>query len=357
MTEDRIPDRRKGVGVTLYRRLPRPLRVAAGLVLSLALTFAGLLFITFLIGRVVPIDPVLAAVGDRASADVYERVRVELGLHLPLYQQFFLYLGKICRGDLGMSVLTANPVARDILRVFPATLELATAATVIGVFLGVPMGVLAAVHHDRWPDQVLRVVGLFGYSVPVFWLGLVGLLLFYGRLSWLPGPGRLDVFYEGVIEGGTGVLLIDSALAGEWEIFRNAFAHLVLPAAILGYFSLAYISRMTRSFMLEQLSREYVVTARVKGMSEWRVVWGHALGNVWVPLMTVIGLSYATLLEGSVLTETVFAWPGLGFYLTQSLLSADMNAVLGCTVVVGAVFMGINLFCDAVYKMLDPRAR
>lgn len=357
MAEDVIPGRRKRAGARHCRRLPRPLRIAAGLLLSTALTFTGLLFITFLIGRVVPIDPVLAAVGDRAPADVYERVRIELGLHLPLYQQFVLYMGKVCRGDLGMSVLTANPVAADILRVFPATLELATAATVIGVLLGVPMGVLAAVNHRRWPDHVLRVIGLFGYSVPVFWLGLVGLLLFYGRLSWLPGPGRLDVFYEGWIEGGTGVLLVDSALAGEWEIFRNALAHLVLPAAILGYFSLAYISRMTRSFMLEQLSREYVVTARVKGMSERRVVWGHALGNVWVPLVTVIGLSYATLLEGSVLTETVFAWPGLGFYLTRSLLSADMNAVLGCTVVVGAIFMGINLFCDAVYKMLDPRAR
>lgn len=357
MTEDCTQGARNRAGVLQYLHLPGPLRFAAGLLVSVVLTFAGLLFITFLIGRVVPIDPVLAAVGDRAPADVYERVRVELGLHLPLYRQFGLYLAQVLRGDLGMSVLTANPVAQDILRVFPATLELATSATVIGVLLGVPMGVAAAVNRGRWPDQVLRVVGLFGYSVPVFWLGLMGLLLFYGRLSWLPGPGRLDVAYEGWIEGGTGVLLIDAAMAGEWEVFRNAAAHLVLPAAILGYFSLAYISRMTRSFMIAQLSREYIVTARVKGMREWRVVWVHALGNAWVPLVTVIGLSYATLLEGSVLTETVFAWPGLGFYLTRSLLSADMNAVLGCTVVVGAIFIGINLCCDAAYRILDPRAR
>jgi peptide/nickel transport system permease protein len=322
-----------------------------------ALTFLGLLFVTFLIGRVVPIDPVLAAVGDRAPAEVYERVRIELGLHLPLHEQFWIYIQKVLEGDLGRSVLTANPVARDILRVFPATLELATVATVFGVLAGVPAGVAAAVYKGRWPDQVLRVIGLFGYSVPVFWLGLMGLVLFYGRLDWLPGPGRLDVFYDGMVDPVTGVVLIDSAVAGEWEIFRNALSHLVLPAGILGYFSLAYISRMTRSFMLEQLGQEYVTTARVKGLSEFRVVWVHALGNVWVPLVTVIALSYGHLLEGSVLTETVFAWPGLGFYLTQSLLSADMNAVLGGTIVVGTVFIGINLLSDLVYRVLDPRAR
>ncbi len=324
---------------------------------SVALTFLGLLFVTFLIGRVVPIDPVLAAVGDRAPAEVYERVRVELGLHLPLYQQFLIYLGKVVQGDLGHSVLTANPVTTDILRVFPATLELATAATLFGIILGIPMGVMAAVHQGRWPDQILRVVGLFGYSIPVFWLGLMGLLLFYGRLDWAPGPGRLDVFYEGLIEARTGVILIDSALAGEWGIFRNALAHIALPAAILGYFSLAYISRMTRSFMLEQLNQEYITTARVKGISERAVIWRHALGNVRIPLVTVVALSYGNLLEGSVLTETVFAWPGLGFYLTQSLLAADMNAVLGGTIVVGAVFIGINLLSDFLYRIMDPRAR
>ncbi|MBL0715087.1 MAG: ABC transporter permease [Desulfosarcina sp.] len=324
---------------------------------SVALTFLGLLFVTFLIGRVVPIDPVLAAVGDRAPAEVYERVRVELGLHLPLYQQFFLYIAKVLQGDLGNSVLTAQPVASDILRVFPATLELASVATLFGILLGIPMGVMAAVHQGRWPDQILRVVGLFGYSIPVFWLGLMGLLLFYGRLDWVPGPGRLDVFYEGVLDPFTGVILIDSALAGEWVIFRNALAHMVLPAGILGYYSLAYISRMTRSFMLEQLHQEYITTARVKGASERAVIWRHALGNVRIPLVTVIALSYGNLLEGSVLTETVFAWPGLGFYLTKSLLSADMNAVLGSTIVVGAVFIGINMLSDFLYQLMDPRAR
>jgi peptide/nickel transport system permease protein len=337
--------------------LPYPLRILFSLTVSVILTFLGLLLVTFIIGRVVPIDPVLAIVGDRAPQHVVERVREELGLNLPLYQQFVIYVWNVLQGDLGYSVLTANPVLEDIKRVFPATLELATVATLFGVLLGVPMGVIAGVYAGRWPDQVIRVIGLLGYSIPVFWLGLMGLLLFYAKLDWVPGPGRLDFFYDGIVDPVTGVILLDSAMAGEWEVFWNAASHVVLPAAILGYFSLAYISRMTRSFMLEQLSQEYITTARVKGVPEWRVIWVHALGNVWVPLVTVIALSYANLLEGSVLTEIVFAWPGLGYYLTQSLLKADMNAVLGATMVVGAVFIGINLLSDLLYKLLDPRAR
>ncbi len=324
---------------------------------TVAFTFLGLLLVTFLIGRVVPIDPVLAAVGDRASADVYEQVKIELGLHLPLWQQFVVYVGNVLQGDLGNSVLTANPVLDDIKRVFPATLELATLATIIGVAFGLPMGVTAAVYQGRMPDHVIRVLGLIGYSVPVFWLGLIGLLLFYATLDWVAGPGRLDVFYDDLVEPITGVILIDAALAGDWEVFWNALDHLVLPASILGYYSLAYIARMTRSFMIEQLRQEYVTTARVKGLSETRVVWRHALGNTAVPLVTVIVLSYANLLEGSVLTETVFAWPGIGFYITNSLLNADMNAVLGGTIVVGCVFIGLNLFSDLLYRVLDPRAR
>jgi peptide/nickel transport system permease protein len=337
--------------------LPRPVFVVGRLALTLAFTFLGLLLVTFLIGRVVPIDPVLAAVGDRAPQDVYEQVKIELGLHLPLWQQFLIYVGDVLRGDFGRSVLTASPVLDDILRVFPATLELATVATLLGVLLGVPMGVLAAVHQGRWIDHAIRLIGLVGYSVPVFWLGLVGLLVFYAKLDLVAGPGRLDVFYDGLIEPVTGVLLIDSALAREWDIFKNVLDHLILPASLLGYFSLAYIARMTRSFMIEQLSQEYVTTARVKGLSEARVIWRHALGNTAVPLVTVIALSYANLLEGSVLTETVFAWPGLGFYITNSLLNADMNAVLGGTIVVGCVFIGLNLLSDLLYRVLDPRAR
>jgi peptide/nickel transport system permease protein len=333
------------------------IRPLLGLVASVALTLLGLLLVTFLIGRVMPVDPVLAAVGDRAAAAVYEQGRSELGLHLPLWQQFLIYVGNALSGDFGTSVLTANPVLADIRRVFPATLELATVAVLLGILFGVPMGVIAAVHQGRLADHVIRVVGLVGYSVPVFWLGLVGLLVFYAKLDWVAGPGRLDVFYDGLIEPVTGVIMIDSLLAGETEIFWNALDHVILPAAILGYFSLAYIARMTRSLMIEQLGQEYITTARVKGLSEARVVWRHALGNCALPLVTVIALSYASLLEGSVLTETVFAWPGLGFYITSSLQNADMNAVLGGTIVVGTVFIALNLLADLLYRLLDPRAR
>ena len=204
---------------------------------------------------------------------------------------------------------------------------------------------------------MVRVVGLIGYSVPVFWLGLVGLLIFYAKLDLGRGAGPARRLLRGSGRARTGVILIDSALAGDWDVFRNAFDHIILPASILGYFSLAYIARMTRSFMIEQLRQEYVVTARIKGLSEARVIWGHALRNTAVPLVTVIALSYANLLEGSVLTETVFAWPGLGFYITNSLLNADMNAVLGGTIVVGCVFIGLNLLSDLLYRVLDPRAR
>ena len=304
----------------------------------------------------VPIDPVLAAVGDRAPPEVYERVKEELGFNLPLWRQFAIYVGQVLSGDLGNSVLTARPVLDDILAYFPATLELATVAIVIGVVVGVPVGVLAATHQGRWPDQVVRVLSLLGYSIPVFWLGLMGLLLFYAKLGWVAGPGRLDVAYDDLVDPVTGVLLVDATLAGDWDVFRNALDHILLPAAILGYFSLAYIARMTRSFMLNELRQEYVITARVKGVPERRVVWRHALGNTLVPLVTVITLSYANLLEGSVLTETVFAWPGLGRYITSSLLNADMNAVLGGTLVVGATFVGLNLLSDLLYRLLDPRA-
>ena len=339
------------------KRWGRPIALAARFAVSLAATFAGLLLITFLIGRVVPIDPVIAIVGERASPEIVAAAVRELGLDKPLLHQFAIYIGKVLQGDFGNSLLTARPVIEDIARVFPATLELATLATVLGVLFGLPMGVVAAVHQGRWPDHLVRLVGLFGYSMPVFWLGLMGLLIFYGALGWVAGPGRLDIFYEDLVPSITGVILIDSAIAGDWEVFGNAFAHLILPAGVLGYYSLAYISRMTRSLMLEQLGQEYITTARVKGLSEGRVVWRHALGNVMVPLITVIALSYAFLLEGSVLTEIVFAWPGLGFYITNALLSADMNAVLGGTVVVGATFIGLNLLSDLLYRLVDPRAR
>ena len=320
-----------------------------------ALTYLGLLAVTFFIGRVIPVDPVLAIVGDRAPEHVIERVREEMGLNKPLWQQFGIYIGKALQGEFGTSVLTANPVWSDIKKTFPATLELATAGILIGAGLGVPLGVWAAVRRGGIVDHAVRVIGLIGYSVPVFWLGLMALVLFYAKLGWIGGPGRIDVAFEYSVQRVTGLLLVDAALAGEWEAFGNAFSHLVLPASLLGYFSLAYISRMTRSFMLNELAQEYIVAARAKGLSEARIIWRHALRNAMVPLVTVVALSYAGLLEGSVLTETVFSWPGLGLYITNSLQNADMNAVLGGTLVVGTIFIGLNLFSDALYRWLDPR--
>lgn len=325
--------------------------------LELAATFLGLLAVTFVIGRLVPIDPALALVGDRASASAHAQALRELGLDQPLWRQFLDYLGQVLQGDFGVSRLTSNPVAEDIARVFPATVELATLATLIGVLGGVPLGVIAALRQGTWVDHAVRVASLVGYSVPVFWFGLMGLLVFYARLDWVAGPGRLDLAYEGLVEPRSGLLLLDALLAGEWAVLIDAWRHIVLPAGILGYFSMAYLARMTRSFMLEQLHQEYVLTARVKGLAEWRVVLRHALANAAVPLVTVIALSFGHLLEGSVLTEIVFAWPGLGSYLTQALMSADMNAVLGGTVVIGVIFVGLNLLADVLYRWLDPRVR
>src|SRR5271157_5480658 len=324
---------------------------------SLAATFLGLSAVTFAIGRFIPTDPVLAIVGDHASRATYDRVRLEIGLDRTIPEQYALYLGRVLHGDFGHSVMTSNPVASDILHFFPATLELATFATVIGVLVGVPAGVAAGALRGRWPDHLVRFLGLFGYSMPVFWLGLVGLWLFYAKLDWVAGPGRIDVGFEDLVEPRTGVLLVDAALARQWDAFNNALAHIALPATLLGYISLAYIARMTRSFMIDALSQEYVVAARIKGCTFWGAVWTHAFPNILVALITVVGLSYASLLEGAVLTETVFAWPGLGLYITRSLFNADMNAVLGGTLVVGAVFIGVNATCDFLYKIVDPRLR
>ena len=320
-------------------------------------TYLGLLAVTFFIGRVIPIDPALAIAGDHAPQAMLERLRREMHLDEPLYLQFYYYLLSALSGDFGTSVLTTNPVMDDIRRVFPATMELATVGTIIGALFGVPFGVLAAVRRNSFIDQIVRVIGLVGYSVPVFWLAMVSLVIFYAKLNWVAYPGRIDIAYEYSFTPITGFFLLDSALQGQWDVFWDVFRHIILPASLLGYFSLAYISRMTRSFMLNELGQEYIVAARAKGLSETRVIWGHALRSAAVPLITVIALSYAGLLEGSVLTEIVFSWPGIGFYITSSLRNADMNAVLGGTIVVGTVFIGINLISDLLYRTLDPRTR
>ncbi len=333
------------------------LKSLAATLASIPITLFGLVLITFLIGRVVPIDPVLAVIGDRAPQDVVERTRKEMGLDRPLPEQFLRYTAQLAQGDLGKSVMTSNRVATDIARFFPATLELATIALLIATLMGVPLGVLAATRQGSWIDQSIRVVCLSGHSIPVFVLALVSLVVFYATLGWAPGPGRQDIAYQDMVDQVTGVLLFDAALARDWPALRDAAAHLALPALVLGAFNMAYIARMTRAFMLEALKGEYIVTAKAKGLSAAAVIWRHAFGNILVRLVTVVALAYAGLLEGAVLTETIFSWPGLGQYLTGSLLNADMNAVLGATLVVGLSYVALNLFADLMYRLLDPRVR
>lgn len=340
-------------GAHLWLRVKHAAQFAA----VVATTFLGLLAVTFFIGRVIPVDPVVMLVGDHAPTETIERVREEMGLNKPLINQFGIYVSKALRGDFGNSILTTNPVMDDIKRVFPATIELATLGTLFGALLGVPLGVLCAVRSGSVLDKVVRLIAMIGHSVPIFWLGLLGLLVFYARLGWVAGPGRIDVAFEYTFTPISGFYVIDAIIQRDWDALASIVSHIALPAALLGYYSMAYICRMTRSFMLNELRQEYITTARAKGLSETRVIWVHALRSALVPLVTVIALSYAVLLEGAVLTETVFSWPGLGLYITNSLQTADMNAVLGGTLIIGAVFVGINLLSDLLYRSLDPRTR
>ncbi len=337
--------------------MTRRIKSFSAILSSVVLTLLGLSIVTFLIGRVMPVDPVIAAVGDNAPEAVVTRVRAEMGLDQPLPVQFLHYLNQLLHGDLGMSVLTKNPVAQDIARFFPATFELATAALILAAIIGIPLGVWAAVRQGTITDQAIRVVCLAGHSIPVFMLSLISLLVFYSALGIAPGPGRQDIIYDGMITPITGLLSVDTLLAGDLDAFWDALAHMAQPVCILAYFSMAYIARMTRAFMIDALKGEFVITARAKGLSLSRVIWGHAFPTVAVQLVTVLALTYAGLLEGAVVTETVFSWPGIGQYLTNSLMNGDMNPVIGTTLLIGIIYVGLNLVADLFYRLLDPRVR
>ena len=333
------------------------LRTAWRITSSVVVTLFGLLALTFFIGRLLPIDPVISIIGDQADQATYDAVFKKLGLDQPLYIQFYRYISDVARFDFGTAIFSGQLVIEDIKRVFPATVELSTIGLLFGALLGVPMGVFAAVYRNTLFDHFVRLFGLIGYSAPIFWLGLMGLIVFYGWLGWVGGPGQVDSYYIGIVDAVTGSILIDAAMADEWEIFWNAINHIIMPGLLLGFIAMAYIARMTRSFMLEQLNQEYIVTARVKGLSNARVIWSHAFPNITVPLITVLALSYGLLLEGAVLTETVFAWPGFGQYLTNALLIGDMNAVVACTLLIGIIFISLNLLSDLFYRILDPRTK
>ncbi|HIE5765509.1 TPA: ABC transporter permease [Proteus mirabilis] len=343
--------------MTLPIRLKGQLITFAQGILTLVLTLLGLLVITFTLSALSPVDPVLQIVGDHASLETYNQVKHELGLDLPIYMQFFHYVEALLQGHLGTATSTGQPVLDDLLATFPATLELATVALLIGASLGILFGVLCARFVGTPLDFILRILTLLGSSVPIFWLGLILLLIFYATLQWTAGPGRLDDIYQFTIEPATGFALIDTLLAGDKDAFFNALSHLILPVSLLAYFALASITRLTRSACLNEMNKEYVTLARAKGIGELRILFYHVLPNIRGVLMTIIALSYTGMLEGAVLTETVFSWPGIGRYLTTALFAGDTTAIMGGTLIIGLCFVFINNMTDIVIRLTDPRLR
>jgi peptide/nickel transport system permease protein len=325
--------------------------------LTLLVTLIGLLFFTFMLTTLSPVDPALRIAGDRASESSLAQVRTELGFDQPWPVRFGRYLNGLAQGDLGISNTSSQPVLEDLHRALPATLELATLAILLGAGLGLSLGLLAAWRPGGWVDALVRLFSLIGYSVPVFWLGLLMLLLFYAKLQWAGGPGRLDDSFLYSIELPSGWMLWDTGRSGEVSALANAFAHLVLPVLVLAFYAMAGICRLTRSALLGEMGKEYVVTALAKGAGRGRVLMRHVLPNVAGTLVVVVALAYASLLEGSILTETVFAWPGIGRYLTTALFAGDVPAILGSTLLIGLCFVVVNGVADVLAGMIDPRTR
>lgn len=318
----------------------------------------GLTLVVFVVSNALPGDPVAANLGQRSMDDpvIVAAFREEWGLDKPLHEQYFVFLGNLLNGNLGRSIKTRDPVAVDLGRYFPASIELAIAAVLYSIVVGVPLGVISAVKRNHWPDNVARILSLLGVSAPVFWLALIGLYIFYLRLGWLPGPGRLDTGMAEPLRV-TGMFTIDSLLAGDFHTFTRALHHLVLPSIVLGSATVGLTSRMTRSSMLEVLDSDYIRTARSKGLSEMAVIIGHALRNALIPTVTVLGLSLADIMSGAVLTETIFAWPGVGRYAFGAAISLDFPAIMGVTLLIATVFAVTNLIVDILYIFLDPRLR
>ena len=319
-------------------------------------TLVAVSLLTFALSRIVPGDPARLAAGAQATPEMYQQIREEFGLDKPLPTQYLDYVRGIVTGDWGRSILSRRPVLEDLQTYWPATLELVLVAMVIATAVGVPLGVLSAVRADRPSDQVARIVSLLGVSVPAFWLAVLLQLFFALRLGWLPASGRLP---PGVVPppSVTGLYLVDSALAGQWDTFGQALRQIILPALTLSFPTLATVSRFTRSSLLEVLGQDYVRTARAKGVAERSVVLGHAMRNALIPLVTMVGLSIGWSMGGSVLVETVFDWPGVGLYATKSALTLDFQPIMGIALLYGIVFSLINIAVDVTYGLLDPRIR
>jgi peptide/nickel transport system permease protein len=282
--------------------------------------------------------------------------RHQLGLDRPLPVQYVIYLRQLVHGNLGISIMDSRPVSTDLRQYLPATVELASAAMLVAIIIGVPAGIASAVYKDAWPDHVARIFALAGTSLPIFYLALLLLGVLYVRLGVLPGPGQLNI-YTSPPTPITGMVAVDALLTGDWPALRDALSHLILPAAVLGYYQTGLITRMTRGSLLEVLRQDYVRTARAKGVSEPSVVLRHALRNALLPTVTVVGLAFGGLLSGAVLTETIFAWPGIGRYATNSVTNVDIPAVLGVTLVIAVIYSIANLVVDVLYAYLDPQIR
>ena len=326
-------------------------RLVAAFLMALAATF-----VIFFIAHAVPADPVLAMLGDKAAAnpELIAKFRAHWGFDRPLWEQYWIFLNGLFHGNLGESIISRQSVVQDIRQYGPATVELATTAAIFTVIVGLPFGVVAAVKRDTWVDHTARMTSLIGVSAPTFWLAFVVLAFFYGGLEIAPAPGRLD---PGAVPPPrvTGLYTVDALLVNDYDTFRNALAHLMLPAIVLAASTIGLITRTTRASMLECLNQDYVRVARAKGLAERQVIIGHALPNALITVVTLGGLAYGELLAGTVLTETIFSWPGVGRYTFESAIALDFPAIMGVTLLIAIIYLGINLIVDLSYLVLDPR--
>lgn len=315
----------------------------------------GVSVLVFSFIHLIPGDPALTMLGERATPEKVEEVRRQLGLDRPIPEQYLIYLGKIVRGDLGISIVRGDPVLTDLLRRFPATVELATAAIFLALLLGIPIGIVSAVWRNSLMDSLSRVWALAGVSMPIFWLGLMLAWFFGVQLRWLPTGFRLDT--GTAFEPWTNFVILDAALQGNWAVLRDALRHLILPAVALATIPLAVIARMTRASMLEVLSQEYIRTAEAKGLPQAAVILRHALRNALLPVLTVVGLQIGHLLAGAILTETIFSWPGIGLWVYESIESRDYAIVQGASLFIAVIFVVVNLVTDVLYAAIDPRIK
>jgi peptide/nickel transport system permease protein len=323
--------------------------------LSLIPTLFGVSIIVFLFLRMIPGDPALALAGEHATEANVERIREDFGLNKPLPEQYITYMGKVLRGDLGRSILSRRPITDEIRVRFPATLELSMCALIVALVVGLPAGIISATKRNSRIDNIAMVGSLLGISMPIFWLGLMLNWFFAVRLGWLPSVTRLDSSID--LQRITNLIIVDSILTGNAEALLNGIKHLILPAVALGTIPMAIIARMTRSAMLEVLEQDYVRTARAKGLAERVVTFKHALKNAMLPVITILGLQVGVLLSGAVLTETIFAWPGIGRWLYLSILSRDYPIVQGMALFITSLFLVVNLLVDLSYALVDPRIR